>query len=93
VAVICRNTTETIKPLAYRLRLQLDDVVVITVVEHHAKLLPWARLCRHRFVDRCPDGTLDLDDLAATLDTGPTPSLLAVTGASNVTGWSRRSTP
>ena len=88
VAIICRNTTEAINHLAYRLRLQPDDVVVTTVVEHHANLLPWARLCRRRFVECGPDGTFDVDDLVAALDTGPTPSLLAVTGASNVTGWS-----
>ena len=40
VAVICRNTTDAINHLAYRLRLQPDDVVVTTVVEHHANLLP-----------------------------------------------------
>ena len=43
VAIICRNTTEAINHLAYRLRLNRDDVVVTTVVEHHANLLPWAR--------------------------------------------------
>jgi selenocysteine lyase/cysteine desulfurase len=88
VAIICRNTTEAINHLAYRLRLDPDDVVVTTVVEHHANLLPWARLCRRRFVECGPDGTFEVDDLTATLDTGPTPSLLAVSGASNVTGWS-----
>src|SRR5262245_34163980 len=36
VAIICRNTTEAINHLAYRLRLQPDDTVVTTVVEHHA---------------------------------------------------------
>src|SRR5918995_4287410 len=40
VAIICRNTTEAINHLAYRLRLAADDVVVTTVVEHHANLLP-----------------------------------------------------
>jgi len=40
VAIICRNTTEAINHLAYRLRLHSDDVVVTTVVEHHANLLP-----------------------------------------------------
>ncbi len=88
VAIICRNTTEAINHLAYRLRLGPDDVVVTTVVEHHANLLPWARLCRRRFVECRPDGTFDLDDFAAALDTERTPSLLAITGASNVTGWS-----
>ena len=43
VAIICRNTTEAINHLAYRLRLTPDDVVVTTVVEHHANLLPWSR--------------------------------------------------
>ncbi len=88
VAIICRNTTEAINHLAYRLRLRPDDVIVTTVVEHHANLLPWARLCRRRFVECDPDGTFDVDDVAASLDAEPIPSLLAVTGASNVTGWS-----
>lgn len=87
VAIICRNTTEAINHLAYRLRLAADDVVVTTVVEHHANLLPWARLCRRRFVECGPDGTFTADDVAAALDAGPRPRLLAVTGASNVTGW------
>ena len=39
VAIICRNTTEAINHLAYRLRLSADDVVVTTVVEHHANML------------------------------------------------------
>src|SRR5918996_1222203 len=87
VAIICRNTTEAINHLAYRLRLAADDVVVTTVVEHHATLLPWARLCRRRFVECAPDGTFPAADVAAALDNGPRPRLLAVTGASNVTGW------
>ena len=41
VAILCRNTTEAVNHLAYRLRLDPDDVVVTTVVEHHANLLPW----------------------------------------------------
>jgi selenocysteine lyase/cysteine desulfurase len=87
VAILCRNTTEAINHLAYRLRLAADDVVVTTVVEHHANLLPWARLCRRRFVECGPDGTFTVEDVTAALDAGPRPQLLAVTGASNVTGW------
>lgn len=48
LAIICRNTTEAISHLAYRLRLAYDDVVATTVVEHHANLLPWSRVCRRR---------------------------------------------
>jgi selenocysteine lyase/cysteine desulfurase len=87
VAIFCRNTTEAVNHLAYRLRLAADDVVVTSVVEHHANLLPWARLCRRRFVECGPDGTFTAGDVAAALDAGPAARLLAVTGASNVTGW------
>ena len=87
VAIICRNTTEAINHLAYRLRLDPTDVVVTTVVEHHANLLPWARVARRRWVECGSDGTFGVDDVVAALDGGPRPKLLAVTGASNVTGW------
>ncbi|MBO0692459.1 MAG: aminotransferase class V-fold PLP-dependent enzyme [Acidimicrobiaceae bacterium] len=87
VAIICRNTTEAINHLAYRLRLSPDDVVVTTVVEHHANLLPWARLCRRRFVECGPDGTFDVDALIDALAPDPRPRLLAITAASNVSGW------
>jgi selenocysteine lyase/cysteine desulfurase len=87
VAILCRNTTEAINNLAYRLQLHSDDVVVTTVVEHHANLLPWARLCQRRFVECGLDGTFTVDDVAAALDGSPPPKLLAITGASNVTGW------
>jgi selenocysteine lyase/cysteine desulfurase len=87
VAIICRNTTEAINHLAYRLRLRRQDVVVTTVVEHHANLLPWARLCRRRFVECDPDGTFDLVAVTDALTESPPPRLLAITGASNVSGW------
>ena len=87
VAIICRNTTEAINHLAYRLQLDRDDVVVTTVVEHHANLLPWGRVARRRFVECGPDGRFGIDDVRAALAASPRPKLLAVTGASNVTGW------
>jgi selenocysteine lyase/cysteine desulfurase len=87
VAIICRNTTEAINHLGYRLGLAASDVVVTTVVEHHANLLPWARLCERRYVECGSDGTFSVDDVAAAIDGGPRPRLLAVTAASNVTGW------
>ena len=87
VAVLCRNTTEAVNHLAYRLRLAPSDVVVTTVVEHHANLLPWGRVAERRYVECATDGTFTLQDVEAALDSGPKPALLAVTGASNVTGW------
>lgn len=87
VAVICRNTTEAINHLAYRLAFEPGDVVVTTVVEHHANLLPWSRLARCRHVECDAAGTFGVEAVAAVLDQEPRPRLLAVTGASNVTGW------
>ena len=87
VAIICRNTTEAVNHLAYRLDLAPDDVVVTTVVEHHANLLPWARACRRRYVECGPDGTFEPAAVAAMLIKSPRPRLLAITGASNVSGW------
>jgi selenocysteine lyase/cysteine desulfurase len=87
VAIICRNTTEAINHLAYRLRLEPTDVVVTTVIEHHANLLPWARLCGRRFVECGADGTFTVEAVVEQLDAGERPKLLAVSGASNVTGW------
>jgi selenocysteine lyase/cysteine desulfurase len=87
VAIICRNTTEAINHLAYRLQLDPDDIVATTVVEHHANLLPWARVARCRHVECDAQGTFSVDDVVQALDARPRPRLLAVTGASNVTGW------
>jgi selenocysteine lyase/cysteine desulfurase len=88
VAILCRNTTEAINHLAYRLQLQPGDLVVTTVVEHHANLLPWARVAERRYVDCDASGMFDLEAVRVALDdAGPAAKLLAVTGASNVTGW------
>jgi len=85
--VLVRNTTEAINHLAYRLRLGPEDVVATTVVEHHANLLPWARVAERRWVECGPDGTFGTDDVVKVLDDGRLPALLAITGAYNVTGW------
>jgi selenocysteine lyase/cysteine desulfurase len=87
VVILCRNTTEAINHLAYRLGLESDDVVATTVVEHHANLLPWARVAKRRWVECGTDGTFGVEDVTAVLDAGRPPALLALTGASNVTGW------
>jgi selenocysteine lyase/cysteine desulfurase len=87
VAIICRNTTEALNHLAYRLGLSRQDIVVTTVVEHHANLLPWSRAATCRYVECGPDGTFSLGDVEAALDERPAPRLLTVTGASNITGW------
>ena len=88
VAILCRNTTEAINHLAYRLQLGPHDVIVTTVTEHHANLLPWARHGGgRRYVECDVSGRFTVDDVIGALDAKPIPRLLAITGATNVTGW------
>jgi selenocysteine lyase/cysteine desulfurase len=87
VALFPRNTTEALNTVAFRLGLTRDDVVVTTAVEHHANLLPWRRHARLRIVDVDARGVFDVAAVVAALDARPAPRVLAVTGASNVTGW------
>jgi len=86
-AVFYSNATEAIRHLAGQLRLSRDDVVVTTIAEHHANLLPWSLAATCRQVECGQDGTFDAGDVAAALDKWPRPALLAVTGASGITGW------
>src|SRR4051812_194099 len=81
------NTTGALNLLAFRLGLTPADAVVTTAVEHHANLLPWRRYAQLRVVDVDEHGTFDVEAVIAALDRRPTPRVLAVTGASNVTGW------
>ena len=88
VAIIVRNTTEAINHLAYRLPFEPGDVILTTVVEHHANLLPWARVgAERRFVECDRSGMFSLEDVEEALDADRRPSLLAITAAANVTGW------
>jgi selenocysteine lyase/cysteine desulfurase len=85
--LFCGNATEAIRQLADRLRLSRDDVVITTVAEHRANLLPWSRAANCRYVECGKDGTFDAEDVAAALRQRPRPALLAITGASGLTGW------
>ncbi|HEY6100330.1 MAG TPA: aminotransferase class V-fold PLP-dependent enzyme, partial [Anaeromyxobacter sp.] len=88
VVLFCKNATEAINKLAHRFPFEKDDVVVTTVMEHHSNELPWRRVARVVHVGVRPDGRVDEDELARTLalHRGRV-RLLAVTGASNVTGY------
>src|ERR1700733_8351637 len=80
IVVLVRNTTEAINHLAYRLRLKPSDVVVTSVVEHHANLLPWGRVATRRMIECDQRGTFETEAVDAALDAVPRPKLLAITG-------------
>jgi selenocysteine lyase/cysteine desulfurase len=84
--IITRNTTDSINLLAGT--LPPGTHVVAFAGEHHANLLPWKRIgVRYLPIPESPAQALD--SLLATLEELPKcedPHLVAVTGASNVTG-------
>jgi cysteine desulfurase/selenocysteine lyase len=88
VVIFCKNATEAINRLAHRLPFREGDVVVTTVMEHHSNELPWRRAARVVHVGVLPDGRVDETELRARLsEHRGRARLLAVSGASNVTGY------
>jgi cysteine desulfurase/selenocysteine lyase len=86
--IFCRNATEAINKLAGRMAFGPDDVVLTTVMEHHSNDLPWRGRAHVVYAGLCDDGSLDVDDLACKLARHQgRVKLVAVTGASNVTGF------
>lgn len=87
VVVFTKNTTESINKLARSLVIEPDAVVLTTILEHHSNDLPWRSVAPTVHVAVRADGTLDIDDLDRLLaQYAGRFALLAVSGASNVTG-------
>lgn len=83
-----KNTTEAINKLSYRLPMSSDSVVISTQLEHHSNDLPWRRRAEVVHVKATPDGRLDEEDLdRQLLQYAGRIALVAVTGASNVSGF------
>ncbi len=87
IVVFTKNTTEAINKVAHALRLHPDAVVVTTCLEHHSNELPWRSRTHIERVAVDRDGALDIDHLDRLLrEHAGRCALLAVSGASNVTG-------
>jgi cysteine desulfurase/selenocysteine lyase len=89
--VFTKNTTESINLLAHswgRANLVEGDVVVLSIMEHHANIVPWQMLANERgieirWIGIDDHGRLDLDDLETIVDGA---KLVSVTAMSNVLG-------
>ena len=89
--VFTKNTTEAINLLAHgwgRTHLSAGDVVVLSIMEHHANIVPWQMLAAERgielrFLPLDDNLRLDLSQLDEML-TGA--KLLSLTAMSNVLG-------
>ena len=90
--VFSTGTTEAINLVAYAWaapRFQAGDEIVLSIMEHHANIVPWHFLRERigvvlKWVD--VDATGDLDPQAVLDAIGPKTRLIAVTHMSNVLG-------
>ncbi|MCK4413651.1 MAG: aminotransferase class V-fold PLP-dependent enzyme [Candidatus Eisenbacteria sp.] len=87
VAIPVRNATEGLNLLASTFEFRPADIVLTTLLEHHSNDLPWRGKARVEYVGLRPDTTLDLAEYEARLQAlRGRVRIVAVTGASNVTG-------
>lgn len=90
--VLNSGTTEGINLVAYGWampRLQAGDEIILSVMEHHANIVPWHFLRERqgvvlKWVDVAADGSLDPQAVIDAI--GPKTKLVAVTQCSNVLG-------
>ena len=89
--IFTKNATESLNLIAGswgRANLSEGDVVVLSVLEHHANIVPWHMLAAERgielrFIGVGDDGLLDLSNLDELLEGA---KLVSVTAMGNVTG-------
>lgn len=88
VCIFGKNTTEALNKLARRMRFRPGDVVLATEMEHHSDDLPYRGVAEVVHAGLTKDGRLDETDFDRKLEAlRGRVRLVAVTGASNVTGY------
>lgn len=86
--IFVKNTTEAVNKLARRFHFnETRNVVLTSGMEHHSNDLPWRFAAKTIHVGLTPDGSLDEYDFDTRLaQYADCLALVAITGASNVTG-------
>lgn len=90
--IFCKNTTEAINKLAARFHCpgasHEKPVILTTLMEHHSNELPWRKVGNIMHVGIKTNGMIDVSDLDDKLNKYKGKiQLVAVSGASNVTGY------
>ncbi len=75
--IITRNATEALNGIAYGWamdNLKKDDVILVSLMEHHANIVPWQELSKRNhtqlvFINLTEDGQIDLGDFENKLNT------------------------
>ncbi|MEY4667657.1 MAG: hypothetical protein RL518_356 [Pseudomonadota bacterium] len=90
--IFTRGATEAINLVAYgaELLFQPQDVILVTLLEHHSNIVPWQMLAKRRglkvvFTDITPDGQLDMHDFKTKLSSLK-PKMVACTQLANSLG-------
>ncbi len=88
VVIFTKNATEAINKLSYRLQFNKDDIILTTLMEHHSNELPWRRAGEVQHVELDDDGQISKEDFLNKIKQyGSRIKLVAITGASNVSGY------
>ena len=83
-----KNSTEALNKLAFRIPLEPDSIIISTQMEHHSNDLPWRARAEVVHIQATAEGRFDEDDFDRQLAKyGQRIALVAVTGASNVSGF------
>ncbi len=90
--VFTRGTTSSINMIAYGWglnRLHPGDRILLTVMEHHANVVPWQLIAKHTgaelvYLELTDDFRVDLSTLDSVVDERL--KIISVSGMSNVTG-------
>ncbi len=88
IVIFTKNTTEAINKLSNRIRFGPQDIVLTSLMEHHSNELPWRKVARVEHIGLEADGRLSVEDFETKLKQfGRRVRLVAITGASNVSGY------
>jgi cysteine desulfurase/selenocysteine lyase len=88
LVIFGKNGTEAINKLAHRVPLPEDSVIFVTKMEHHSNDLPWRVRKQVVHINVDEQGKFDFEDFEKKLEEYKNRvGLIAVTGASNVTGY------
>ena len=88
VVIFVKGTTDALNRIAAAEARRDGRQVLVTEMEHHADLLPWRHRSGHTMVGLSDEGHIDLEAIEQALKTSDGKiSLVAICGASNVTGF------
>ncbi len=88
LAIFTKHTTEALNVLAARYPFKPSDVVITTVMEHHANLLPWRERATMVYIPVDERGGIQWGPLEDALRAHHgRVRLVSISGASNVSGY------